>query len=104
MAENDTTFAFIVYSREGVDGSYGYTKDGSVGDRVQFRVDVVSNSYNQSCVIANDVRKCLEKPYYAYAENDTIIVKMQDCVMNSISEAYNSETFIQTLRFTCLCS
>lgn len=103
VAENDTTFPFIAYTREGIDGSYGYTKDGNVGDKVQFKVDVVSDSYNQSCEIANDVRKCLEKSYYAYTENNVVVVKMQDCILTSMGEAYDSETFIQTLRFTCLC-
>lgn len=111
VAENDTTFPFIAYTRENVDGNFGYTKDGHVGDRVQFRVDVVSDSYNQSCLIALAVRKCLEK--HSYTLTDTVtqnnvqtsvqVLRISDCVMSSINEAYDSETFIQTMRFNCLC-
>lgn len=108
VAENDTTFPFIAYTRENVTGSYGYTKDGHIGDEVQFRIDVVSDSYNQSCEIALAVRQCLEKPYTAVTETvnnvTTVTMKIQDCVMVSIAESYDSETFIQTMRFRCICA
>lgn len=107
VAENDTSFPFICYTRENVNGNYGYTKDGHVGDEVQFRVDVVSNSYNESCEIALAVRKCLEKGYIEVTETvnnvTTTTMKINDCVMSSITEAYDTETFIQTMRFTCWC-
>lgn len=112
VAENDTSFPFICYTRENVNGNYGYTKDGHVGEEVQFKVDVVSNSYNESCEIALAVRKCLEKPYIAMTDTVTqnnvqttvTVLRINDCVMTSINEAYDSETFIQTLRFRCLCA
>ena len=111
VAENETTFPFIAYSRENVNGSTGYTKDGCVGDDVQFRVDIVSDSYNESCEIALAVRTCLEKPYLALTEtiptNDpqnpqvVTIMRIYECKMYSINESYDSETFIQTMRFVC---
>lgn len=107
VAENETTFPFIVYTRENVNGNYGITKDGHIGDEVQFRIDVVSNSYNESCEIALAVRQCLERGYIEVTETTnnvtTTTMKINDCIMSSITEAYDTETFIQTMRFTCWC-
>lgn len=96
VAENDTNFDFVVYNREAVNPSTS-TKDGYVGDMVVFRIDCLSDSYAKSVNLANEVRKVFEKR--RIVTNDLII---EDCYMASINEAYDTETFIQTMRFACI--
>lgn len=94
VADVDTDFPFIVYSRESVNGS-NLTKDGSYGDAVTFRIDIVSNSYSQSIDIAQAVRELLEvRKLY------TTELILSDTKMTSIRESYDSETFIQQMYFS----
>ena len=96
VAENGTTFPFLCYTREGLQPSTG-TKDGYIGDLVTFRVDVVADTYNQLIDLADAVRQCLEKRMHQAAN-----LKLEDTYLASISEAYDSDTYITQMRFICV--
>lgn len=95
VAENETSFPFIVYARTNV-YSDGQTKDGSFGDKVGFQVSVASDKYYESAELANEVRELFEN---CILYNDSLTIK--DIKMTSITEAYNDNTYIQTLNFEC---
>lgn len=96
VVENDTTFPFLTYSRDSITESTG-TKDGIIGDIVVVRIDAVADSYNQSIDLANAVRKCLEKRKHVSCG-----LLIEDTFMSGINESWDSDTYIQTMRFTCL--
>lgn len=96
VQENGVNFPFIVYTREEMRPSTS-TKDGYVGDLVTFRIDSVSNSYNQAIDLADAIRHCLEKRQISAAG-----LILQDVYMSGISESYDSETYITQMRFTCV--
>jgi len=98
IAENDTTFPFICYTRETINPEQN-TKDGYVGDRTNFRIDVVSNSYNECVDISDLVRELFEK---RIINSITHGMQLQDCYMSGINEFWDSNTYITQLRFTCV--
>lgn len=94
VAENETEFPFVVYTRTGVSPSNA-TKDGFPEDKVTFQVSVCSNSYNESLDVADKVRELLEIKTIASDE-----LAMIETYMTGITEAYDSNTYIQQMQFT----
>jgi hypothetical protein len=95
VADSDTTFPFITFSRDNVTPS-ALTKDGIHEDTVSFSIMVVSNAYLVSLEIANLIRGIFEKKK----------IIGEDLVMNyvelsGIIEDYQEDSFTQNLRFTC---
>lgn len=97
VAELDTTMPFCVYVREGITPSSG-TKDGYIGDQVTFRIDVVSSSYNVTTDIADSVRGLFEQ---RIINSTTAMLQLRDCYMSGFTEAWDSESYIIQMRFTC---
>lgn len=94
VAPNETEFPFAVYQRANIVPLQG-TKDGRVEDRVTFNVIVCSDSYNKSIEAADKIRELLEMRLMS---NDEIY--MSETYMTSITESYESTTFIQQMQFT----
>lgn len=94
VAPNETEFPFAVYQRTNIVPLQG-TKDGRAEDRVTFNVIVCSESYNKSIEVADKIRELLEMRLMS---NDEIY--MSETYMTSITESYESATFIQQMQFT----
>ena len=95
VAENDTQFPFIVYSKTNA-YAVTLTKDGCLGDAVTFSITVVSDKYFESCEIAQNVRDLFEN--CIISNND---LKIYNIRMTSITESYNADAFTQELQFEC---
>lgn len=95
VAEQSTTFPFIVYYRNGVQNT-NYTKDGYSEDSVEFTVIAVSNKYDSSLMIANQIRKVLEKK--KITSEDMVITNIR---LVDIDESWSDNSYIQTLNFLC---
>lgn len=93
LANPDTSFPFIVYSRTNLIPTY--TKDLLTDNYVSFVVVVVSDNYVQSLNIANAVRHSLEG--YRYQDND---IKIYPIKFDSITEETLEDAYIQRLSFS----
>ena len=93
LANPDTSFPFIVYSRTNLIPTY--TKDLLTDNYVSFVVVVVSDNYVQSLNIANAVRHSLEG--YRYQDND---IKIYPIKFDSITEETMEDAYIQRLSFS----
>ena len=96
IAEESTLFPFIIYRRSSI-STTGYSKDGYSEDTVDFSVMVASQKYEESCEIANEIRKLLEKKFKVYDN-----MEINDCRMMGISESYTDNAFVQSLDFQCV--
>lgn len=97
VAEAETDFPFICYSRLNVYDEYG-TKDGWSSDKVQFQIVVESDKYDEACEIADVVRSLFEN---SILTNSTL--KIYNVHMTSISESFGSDDYNETLIFECDC-
>ena len=95
VAEQSTTFPFIVYYRNGIQ-TINYTKDGYGEDSVEFTVIAVSDKYNVSLMIANQIRKVLE--IRKIESEDMLLTNIR---LVGIDESWSENTYIQTLNFQC---
>ena len=95
VAEQGTNYPFIVYYRSTVQ-SNNFTKDGFNEDSVEFSVIAVSDKYNTSVDIANQIRKVLEKRRLDCSDMIISNVRLVD-----IDESWSDNAYIQTLNFTC---
>lgn len=95
VADQSTTFPFVVYYRTNIMSS-NYTKDGYGEDEVEFTVIGVSDKYNVSCDIANEIRKVFEKKKID-GENLTIT----NCRLVGVDESWEENAYVQRLNFLC---
>ena len=93
VANADTTYPFIVYSRTGL--TVEYCKDGTVEDTVDFLILSVSDNYVESLEVANQIRSILENKRY---KDDTI--QISSIRLSSVQEEYIEDAYIQRLNFT----
>lgn len=93
LANPDTTFPFIVYSR--INLIPIYTKDLLSDNQVSFAIIVVSDKYNESLEIANAVRHSLE----GYRFRDEYI-NIYPIKLESIYEETQEDAYIQRMTFT----
>lgn len=91
IAENSTSFPFLIYSRESLEPSY--CKDGLYEDEVSMTVKVVSNTYDQGISIAQEVREILTLRNYT---TEDMKINSQ---LSSAYESYENDSYIQTLTF-----
>lgn len=96
IAEEGTNFPFIIYQRNNIFTSE-FSKDGYSEDTVEFSIMVASTQYEESCDIANEVRKVLEKKYKVFDN-----MEINDCRMVGISEIYSENAYVQSLSFQCV--
>ena len=94
VAEFDTKFPFITYTRDSVNSIS--CKDGYYEDNVTFSINIVSSNYLESLEIANIVRQIFEKNKII---NDDIT--LFNVTLSSINEEYNNDAYVQTLTFNC---
>lgn len=93
IANADTTYPFVVYSRTGL--SVQYCKDGLVEDTVEMQIIAVSDNYVESLEVANQIRKTLE--LRRYKDDD---IQIRECKLTSVYEEYMEDAFIQRMNFT----
>lgn len=93
IANADTTYPFVVYSRTGL--SVQYCKDGLVEDSVEMQIIAVSDNYVESLEVANQIRKTLE--LRRYKDDD---IQIRECKLTSVYEEYMEDAFIQRMNFT----
>jgi len=93
LANADTTFPFIVYSRNNI--TPVYTKDILTDNNAVFTVIVVSDKYTESLDIANAVRHSLEG--YRYKDETINIYPIK---LDSISEETMDDAYIQRMMFS----
>lgn len=86
VANADTTYPFIVYSRNNL--TPVYTKDHLSDNIVQFTIIVVSDEYVETLDIANAVRHALES--YRYTDENITInpIKLESVVEETYDDAY----------------
>lgn len=93
IANADTTYPFVVYSRTGL--SVQNCKDGLVEDTVEMQIIAVSDNYVESLEVANQIRKTLE--LRRYKDDD---IQIRECKLTSVYEEYMEDAFIQRMNFT----
>ena len=93
VANADTTFPFVVYSRTGL--KVDYCKDGTIENEVEVQVLAVSDNYVTSLEIANQVRRILE--LFRYKDDELVVTQSK---LSSVQEEYLEDAFIQRLIFT----
>lgn len=94
VAEQTTTFPFIVYWRDNVVSES--CKDGMHEDTVTFTVVAVTDNYPLSLEIANDIRMNLES--MKIVARDMVIT---NCKVTGIEESFQENAYVQTLSFEC---
>lgn len=92
IAEENTTFPFIVYRRNSI--RKASTKDYVNDEIASVDVVVASDKYSQSVEIAERVRFVLERGEYE-GENFSV----DNITISNASEQYMQNTYIQTLTF-----
>ena len=98
VAEQTTTFPFIVYWRNNITGEH--CKDGYHQDQVSFTIIAVSDNYVESLKLAQAIRESIEGTRYLY-NNDGNQMEISFCKLASIDETYQENAFVQTLQFDC---
>ena len=86
VANADTTFPFIVYSRTSL--TPVYTKNLLSDNEASFTVIVVSNKYTQSLYIANAVRHALEGYRYKDSSVDIHPIRLDSVTEDTVDDAY----------------
>ena len=93
VANENTTFPFIVFSRTGLTPSY--TKDGLLESNITFEIVCVSTDYVESLEIANIVRNLLECKCYT---DEGIYIKQ--IILSAVNEDYLYDAYVQRLTFS----
>lgn len=91
IAENGTSFPFIVYSRDNLIPKF--CKDGCYEDEVSITVRIVSATYYGGLDLAQQVREKLT--LIDYKSDDMVITSNLD----NATESYEENSYIQTLTF-----
>ena len=93
VANENTTFPFIVFSRTGLTPSY--TKDGLLESNITFEIVCVSTDYVESLEIANIVRNLLECKCYTDEE-----LYIKQIILSAVNEDYMYDAHVQRLTFS----
>ena len=92
IAEENTTFPFIVYRRNSIRNAR--TKDYANDEIASVDVVIACDKYSQSVEIAERVRFVLERGEYE-GENFSV----DNITLSNASEQYMQNTYVQTLTF-----
>lgn len=95
VAPNDTDFPFVVYTRTNTYPQNG-TKDGWDGDVVSFEINIATSTYNEGAELADKIRDLFEN-----CRISTTDLAIENIRMTSCSEAFNEDTYVQSLFFEC---
>ena len=61
VAENGTTYPYIVYKRTDLSNTT-FSKDGICEDSCGYSITIISDKYAEGVELANEVRRIMEKP------------------------------------------
>lgn len=94
VAEQGTLYPFIIYRRTNIDTNSNKDENGEI---IYVELNIVSNNYQNSVEVAEQVRKILEHKSGTYSE-----IEIDDIEINSASEEFSEDGFIQniTLKIT----
>ena len=95
VAENGTTYPYIVYKRTNLNSSV-FSKDGLCEDTCDYSITIVSDKYDEGVELANEVRKTMEKPNLV--SNDLAINNNR---LISANEVWANDAYLQELNFNC---
>lgn len=95
VAENGTTYPYIVYKRTDLN-SATFTKDGGCEDSCSYSITIVSDKYDESVELANEVRRTLEKPKIVTAD---LVINNNRLI--SANEEWANDAYLQELNFNC---
>lgn len=91
IADEGTSFPFVIYSRIGIDEQS--TKDSSE-EQIRVLVQVAANNYQQSIETAEIIRAAMEHKSGLF--NNLLI---EDIILEDASEDWLDDAFIQNLNF-----
>lgn len=91
IAEENTTFPFIVLKRDNI--TVSYVKKNAIEDNVDISINIAGLTYKQVIQISEIVRKELE------LYEDEVI---KQCRITNISEDYFENAFVQILQFNVI--
>lgn len=94
VAENSTTFPYIIYYRNELQ-NISNTKDGFTEDNCTFSVVIVDTKYSNTIKAANRVRGILERK-----KDETEDFILYDTKLLEAEEKFSDGAYIQELRFT----
>lgn len=93
VAENNTTFPFIVYKRTGIEPQT--SKDKLIHkEETNVEVNIMSDTYNDSIEVADLVKTALTGKKGIFSG-----IAVQDIIFTDASEDFQDDTFIQNLTF-----
>lgn len=95
VAENGTTFPYIVYKRTNLSNTT-FTKDGICEDSCDYSITIVSDKYDEGVELAHEVRRIMEKPNLV--SNDIAINNNR---LMGANEEWANDAYLQTLNFQC---
>lgn len=95
VAENGTTYPYIVYKRTGLNTNT-FSKDGICDDSCSYSITVVSDKYDECVELANEVRRIMEKPRMVTAD---LVINNNRLI--SANEEWASNAYLQELTFNC---
>lgn len=95
VAENGTTYPYVVYMRTNISVNKS-SKDGYCEDACNYQIIAISDKYNESIDIANDIRRVMEKQRII---TDDLV--LNDNKLISAIERYTNDAYIQELTFAC---
>lgn len=97
VVDEDVAFPFVVFFRNSI--ASNSDKVGVYEDIVNYSVVCVSESYAESCYIANEVRKSLEFKKRSFEDLQLFIY---DSKLSNVTEGYIANSYVQTLTFNCI--
>lgn len=86
IAENNTTFPFVIYTRNGLTGLL--CKDGLYQDEINMSIQVITDNYSDGITLAQEVREKL-----------TFKTHTMESHLTGAHEEYANDAYIQTLDF-----
>ena len=92
IADNSTTYPFIIYRRSAIVNSS--TKDDA-DESVNVEIYIVSDTYEKSISIAEEVRKSVEHRKGKFED-----LYIDDIIISDASESYEGDAFVQYLTIT----
>lgn len=92
IADNSTTFPFIIYRRSAIEKSS--TKDDA-DESVNVEIYIVCERYDESISIAEEVRKSVEHRKGTF-EN----LYIDDIIITDASESFEENAFVQSITIT----
>lgn len=95
VAENGTTYPYIVYKRTDLSNTT-FSKDGICEDSCGYSITIISDKYDEGVELANEVRRIMEKP--KLVSQDLVVT---DNRLMSANEEWAKDAYLQELIFNC---